>query len=570
MDASGHFSKLVDELSVNERVKLLEKLTGQSNTPQTPLYTEQKVEPKIKLETRYQQLPWYQRLWFYILSFFNSRNPVKLYEDHVMAQLAASLEEKYPGLYNFQKDLLLAKFQECLVNLRDGARFFYSALDASLNRDRGGLLIFLGSLEMPAIHQLVETDTKPESLAEFYKDLSEGELRLKSHRALEDALAGIDNSMRTNMYNSARMLYCLKQLSSFLFDRMINSFVYDSSYQGNICQAASIRDQLLALNNILVSMKEPPPLSLLESLFIYVIADRAQEGFDIHQEMRKLLVQAEASIEAIRVFNQEAPLTNLLRCISRNMGISPQNIGGGEDWFAVFRESWKALVDERFTGFIKMRRQSELQNSFRYFLKGTSLRMLENMYSESNTAGMNVRGNFSLSFLQTFYSVVFMPDINKTLRPILIDGDFIRKENRVEFTECYNNLIKLEDLIHHYDRDISPAGEYGKQYLQAKAEMTSLPVKRRKTQIIVESAAADARRIIAQTQDSVNGMIKILGGILQKSPDGKYDTLTNFSVVAGARVDYFNEGVSEAIKQFKKTQQLLVEVDSMETARLAE
>ncbi|MDR2768130.1 MAG: DUF5312 domain-containing protein [Treponema sp.] len=568
MESSGNFGRLVEDLSVQERSRLLEKLTGQSNLPQTPLYEEQKEEPAFKLEARYQSLPWYQRLWFYILSFFNSRTPVKLYEDHVMARVAAALEEKFPGLYNFQKDLLLPKFQQHLVNIKDGSRFFYSALDASLNRDKGGLFVFLGSLEMPAIHQLVETDTDPAALTEFYKDLSEGELRLKSHRALEDALAGITEEQRAKMYYSARSLYCLKQLSSFLFDRMINSFFYDSTCQGNICPAASARDQLLVLNNILVSMKEPPPMSLLESLFIYVLMDRTgEQGFDMQQEMRKLLVQAEASIGAIRDFNREVPLTQLLRCMSRNMGISPQNIGGGEDWFAVFREHWKARVDERFSEFVKTRRQKELQNSFRYFLKGTSLKLLENMYSETNASGMEVRGNFSLSFLQTFYTVVFMGDINKVLRPILIDGDFIRKENRAEFTECYNNLIKLEDVIRHYDRDISPPGDYGKRYYQAKSEMTSLPVKRRKIQLVMEEASRDAKRILEQTREAISGMIRILGGILRKSVDGKYDTLTNFSVVAGARVDLFNDGVTESINQFRKALQLLDEVDAMEAAR---
>jgi hypothetical protein len=296
--------------------------------------------------------------------------------------------------------------------------------------------------------------------------------------------------------------------------------------------------------------------------------DRANEpGFDVQQEMRKLLVQAETSVEAIRSFNREIPLTQLLRCMSRNMGISPQNIGGGEDWFSVFRERWKAKVDERFSEFVKIRRQKEMQNSFRYFLKGTSLRLLENMYSEANVSGMNVRGNFSLSFLQTFYTVVFMGEINKVLRPILLDGDFIRKENRVEFTECYNNIIKLEDVIQHYDRDISPPGDFGKRYFQAKSEMTSLPAKRRKIQIVMEEATGSAKRIIDQSREALAGMIRILGGILRKSPDGKYDTLTNFSVVAGSRVDQFNDGVTEAINQFRKALQLMDEVDAMETAK---
>jgi hypothetical protein len=126
--------------------------------------------------------------------------------------------------------------------------------------------------------------------------------------------------------------------------------------------------------------------------------------------------------------------------------------------------------------------------------------MLENMSSDQNPSGMSIKGNYCLSFLQTFYSVVFMGEINKQLRPILIDGEFLSKENKTEFTESYNNLIKLEHLIKRYDRNISEEGDYGKRYSQAKNEMLALPVKRRKIQIVLEEASHEAERIIEQTK----------------------------------------------------------------------
>jgi hypothetical protein len=567
MEGTGHFSRLVAELSVEERTKLLEKLSNQSNFSSGVLYEDIREGEPVKSESRYEALPWYYKVWFFILSFFNSRSPLKLFEDHLMDQIYRDAETKAPGFYNFQKDMLLPKFQDELVKLRDGSRFFYSALDASLNRDRGALMIFLGSLEMSGIHKLIQDDTDPVSLSSYYRNLSETELRQKAFKALEDALAGISEEQRNNMYRSARSLYCLKQLASFLFDRLINNFVFDTSIQGNICPAASVRDQLLVLNNILVSLKEPPPMTLLASLFVFVLTEQSDEpGFDIQIEMRKLLAQAETSLQAIKEFNQEVPLTKLLRCMSRNAGISPQDIGGGEDWYAVYRERWKTQIEEQFLSFTKTRRQRDLQNAFRYFLKGTSLKMLENMVSDSNPSGISIRGNFCLSFLQTFYSVVFMGELNKYIRPILLDGEFVRRENRNEFTEYYNNLIKLQDLIGRFDWDISPVGDYGKRYFQAKNDMSSLPVKRRKVQIVVEDAARDAEKIINQTREAIEGMIKILGGILKKSADEKYDTLINMSALAG-RGTSFTEGITQSINQFKRALQLMDDIDAMEMGR---
>jgi hypothetical protein len=291
-----------------------------------------------------------------------------------------------------------------------------------------------------------------------------------------------------------------------------------------------------------------------------------EPGFDIKNEMRKLLTQAEMSLQVIRDFNLEIPLTKLIRCISKDPGLSPQNIGGGEDWYAVYRERWKSQVEENFLLFTKTKHQRDLQNSFQYFFKGTNLKMLENMGVPQNPVGITVKGSFSLSFLQTFYSTVFMEEINKYLRPILIDGEFARRENRTEFTGCYNNLIKLDDEIKRFDQNISPDGDYGKRHTLAKSEMSSLPVKRRKVQIVLEEAAADAGQIIKSTRDSLEGIIKILNGILAKSADGKYDTLSNLSALAG-RGNAFQEGLAQTIQKLKETLKLLDSIDVMEAGR---
>jgi len=567
MEETGNFNRLAAELSLEERNKLLEKLSGQSSISSETLYQEAPQGESFEPEARYQKLPWFYKLWFSILSFFNNRTPVKVYEDYTMLQMYRSIQNRFPGFYNFEKDILLLQFQEELIKLREGARFFYDALDASLNKDRGGLLIFLGSLEMPGIHKLIVEETDPDKLSARYENMGEIELRQKAVKAMEDVLSGMSEEERNNMYRSSRSLYCLKQLSAFLFDRLVNSFIHDSTNQGTICPARSVRDQLLTLSDILFSLKTPPSIALLESLFVFVLMDRTKEqGFDMAAEMKKLLDRAEAALEAIRNFNQEVPLALLMRCIMRDTNISPRNIGGGEDWFAQYKDRWKAQLEEQYFTFIRNKRQRDLQNSFRYFFKGTNLRMLENMGSEQNPEGLFIKGNFSLSFLQTFYSVVFMGEINKHIRPILIDGDFINKENKTEFTECYNNLIKLEDLIARFDRNIAPTGEYGKRYTLAKNDMSSLPVKRRKTQIVQEEASHEAEKIISQTKDALKGMIKILEGILQRSPDGKYDSLANLAFFNVKGVS-FTDGINESLTQFKKTFQLLNDVEIMEAGR---
>jgi hypothetical protein len=204
--------------------------------------------------------------------------------------------------------------------------------------------------------------------------------------------------------------------------------------------------------------------------------------------------------------------------------------------------------------------------SFSSFLKGKSLKTLENTQTEMNPDGMPIRGAFGLSFLNTSYSAVFMPDINWVLRPILIDGDFKKKENRTEFAEGYNNLIKLEDEIKKLEQDISHSGDYGKRYAQARQDMSSLPIKRRKIQIVIQEAEEEAGRILEQIKNASQIMVNILNGILGRDGKGKYFPLTNLTKVIG-RDTQFITGINDVIQKFQLVTKLLEDIEIMESGR---
>jgi hypothetical protein len=212
------------------------------------------------------------------------------------------------------------------------------------------------------------------------------------------------------------------------------------------------------------------------------------------------------------------------------------------------------------------RKHQDLLNSFRYFLKGTNLKILDNVVSDTNPDGLPIPEAFSLSFLLTFYQAVYMADINIVLRPILIDGEFFKRENRTEFTEAYNDLIKLEDDIKKFEQNISPSGDYGKRYALARQDISSLPVKRRKIQMVMEDASRDARGMIERTRAAIQTMIKVLNGIMKKDPGGKYDTLGNLAQLSG-KTPVFTNGIIDAIQKFEKTLLLLDDIDVMESLR---
>jgi hypothetical protein len=559
--------RLVAELTVEERGNLLEKLKGQSDMSAGPLYEPVKEESAVSFEDQYARLPWYYRLFYFILSFFKSIAPQKIFEDGMVKKLGRDIEVKTPGLYDYQRAYLLPAFYQLLSGLKEGARFFYTALDSSVNRDKGTFYSFLGSLEMPEVHRRLQKETDCEFIAGKNPEASEAELRQTAFKTMEDALAAITEEQRGRMYHDTRSLQCLRELSSFLFDRVLMAFGFEPAASGQVCSVNVVKDMLGNLNNILFSLQEPPPMALLESLFIFILQDKTMEqGFDINREMRGLLAKAENAAVTIRHFNKQSSLTLILRCANRDMSLSPKAISGGEDWFVIYREYWKRHIEARFAEYMRIRRHQDLLNSFRYFFKGTNLKILDNVVSDSNQDGIPVPEAFALSFLLTFHSAVYMGDINKFLRPILIDGEFYKRENRTEFTESYNDLIKLEDDIKKFELEIAPSGDYGKRYALARQDMSSLPVKRRKIQMVIEDASREAQRIIDRARSACTTMINILNGILKKDPGGKYDTLGNLSHLAGKGPVFIN-GIAESIQKFQKALQLLDDIGAMESGR---
>jgi hypothetical protein len=566
MSDTGVFSRLTSTLSMDDRRNLLEKLMAQPASPRV-LYDE---EDGAEAETwdsnkRYEILPWFYRLFYWLIGLFSGKTPMQVFQDRQVSQLGRLIEDQFPGIYDYERDLLLPAFYQITTELKAGARFFYDALDMSVNRDKGAFYAFLASLEMEDIHRMLLESTDPEKIAEQRRGISESALRQLSLQALEEGIAAIGDERRAVMYYNARTLNCLKELASFLFDRLLVSF--STQEGGKVCSAHLVNNYLRSLNDILCSLKETPPMTLLESLFIFILHDQAEApGFNLEAEMKNLLSRAQMALALIRNFNKTVPLNRILRCAEKDMSIVPRMISGGEDWFSLYKEHWRHTVEEQFNDYLRNHYRRELLAEFAVFLGKAELRPLAGAASEENPSGIPFKGAFCLAFLRSFHATLFLPQLNLVLRPILIDGDFFKKENFTEFSESYDTLFKADGIIRRFEGDISAAGDLGKQYAAAKVDMSSLSVKRHKIQLVESEAAEEAKKIIDRIRNAMLSMIRILNGILAKSPDGKFDTLSNLADMSG-KTDTFTAGVSNAIKTLTKTLDLMGKINLMEAGR---
>ena len=568
------FSRLVSDMSLEDRKNLLERLSSQSNLSQDPLYEESEDTYKEDLTAQFSRLPWYGRLVCFIASIFKSIPPDKVFEDSRVARLGKIIESKAPGYFDYKRAMMLPAFHAALNELKIGARFFYNALNMSLNHDKGAFFAFLASLEIHDLYSRLQKETDPLKFVERHPDISEMDLRHTVFRTMDTIFETLSEQERESMYTNAHSLYNLKALASFPFERVILSFLPDSLVNGPSCPVYVVKEHLMSLNDILYSFKDPPSITLIQSLFVFQLQDKEErKNFDMDMEMRELLSKAETSLLTFRRFNKRVPLNLILRCATHNMMLEPKLLTGGEDWFVTFQDYWRQHVEKQIATYMWNRRKKELFESFRYFLKGRDLMFLDNTASDTNPDGITVSGSFSLSFLQTFYTVVFVNDLNGLLRTILLDGDFVKREQRTSFTEGYNDLMKLESDIKDFDQSLSATGRLGKRYILA-LEDPSVPTRLRKTQLVIEDATETVQLIIERTRKAIDAVIAVLNAIITKDLQGNYEALSNMAHFIGKtdlsstasrhKETIFLNNVTEAIQKLQKTIQLLDDINVIE------
>jgi hypothetical protein len=554
MGDNSAFEKLSSTLTQYERLKLLEKIGAFTDSQDVSFASAEKdAPPAVKAEDSYARLPWYKRLWYFIVGLFTGKSSLETYINGQIAEIGRGIDLVFPGMYDWQNNLLRQNFHTELVKLKEAARFFYSIFDSSMNRNRGAFFVFLGSIEMQELHARLSEKTEPSHFAAENPGIPYAKLKQMAVNYIEQEIDGISESHRQIMYENAHTLVCLKQLSSFLFDRFIMSFNQISGGTELVCPVAAVKNQLIDINNILYSIKKSPPLTLLSAMFIFITPGHDQgDDYDMESELQKFTARAEKAIEIIRTFYHRVPLVRILRCVLRDTTFIPVELPGGEEWFVMFRKYWIDNVIALFNEFIRERCRDKIQLLYDGLFEDFIADPFENItVDKDDDEKIPVDNIESLSYLLTFHKLIFMPLINVFIRPILIDGDFIQKENRTEFTESYNILIKLDDTIKTYTKRLGKSGDLGKRWQQVLSDVHSITLRRRKTAVILEDINHDINVIVSDSRKALTAMENILDGILDPAPGKPYNTLTNLAKISGKSAS-FTEGLTDGLGKLRQ------------------
>ena len=551
--------RLVSQMSIEERLGLLEKIRRNSAISQEPLYVHRDADVRgIGFGEQYKRLSWFVRAFYRIVGLCTNRDAVRVFEDGRIRLIARDAEAGSPGVFDYRRNQLLDGFFLSLTDLKQAARFFYNVLDTGANRDRGTFYAILGSLEMEDIHLRLQNECGPQAILASDPGIRSADLRHAVMRAMDETLQSISDMKRGIMYYHARSLGSLKDLSCFLFDRFILAF-RDSAGR-RVCRITpAVKELMLSLDGILSSLRDPPSALLLESLLIHELEARAGEpDFDVDGETESLPDLAGKALAAIRLFNARIPLTRIIRCVTRNVEYAPEKAGGGEDWFQMYRNYWKRRLETELAEYFARERRRDMIESLEDFF-GTMLEPLPNAASEKNPNGFPLPEAFALSFLRAFHSVL-NNKINCVLQRVVMEGEFKRREDKARITAAYNDAMLAAGQIHVLDMKLAPTGEYGKRYEQMRREADALPAKRRKIRIIQSDASGEAWDIISRSKEALKKIGATLETLSGREASIENGGISNFDRLAGKRPAVFVKNAKEAVHSLKRAIKVLDDI----------
>ncbi|MBL8968225.1 MAG: hypothetical protein JNG85_14555, partial [Spirochaetaceae bacterium] len=259
-------------------------------------------------------------------------------------------------------------------------------------------------------------------------------------------------------------------------------------------------------------------------------------------------------------FNARVPLADLCRLAAENPELAPRELAGGEDWLAVYKAFWKERIEDRVDEFREERRYLALAEEISSFVGGAGIRRFSYISREERPGIPPVRLEIALSFLDGFYRGIFLSEINRPLKIVLVDGEFYRKENRMDYTDAFDALARLPESISAFDAKLSPEGEIGAAWTQAQFEVQPIQIKRRKLQSIQRSADEEAERIVRAASAALVEIVKIIHGILKGEAGGRYDSLANLSFLDGKANKEFLRSLGAAKDRCERANSLLAQL----------
>lgn len=562
------FDRLAREISRDERRNLLQKIGETQDLTEEPMRMNDASGNKpVLLDREFADLSFLARLRIILTGFFTGVGRNKATEEYLLHKLQRKVEKAAPGLIDYHRELVSPKMYQYIANLRSAMEVFKRPLRRAMEGDKPDFYALLGKLEFEDIQVRLETEPNPERLANLSSEAMPVEIKRQMDSIFESILDDIVPDRRRRMRAHTTALARLRTLVRFPYDKILNLFPPGEHGPSGSASIRQLKMPLLELGDALYAFQSPPSTTLLETMFLFELQDSiADDDGRLEMELTERMDKAAAALDIVRKVNSEVPWINLLKTLAEDLQYAPSPVGGGEDWFRVFKTFWKERLGIRFRVWSDRKRMSELLRGLTVLWGLDLIPMVPGYRGVEYPENIQPRHEASFAAARALFLEVFQGRLYHGLNLIKIDGKFYKKDNRREYDEVFGRFLKLPDKIRSFETRLRPDGEFGIRHSELRREASAGEDTVERLRDFVLQLNRESQNIVIPMIGDLAAMSRLLKGVLDGN-GGVYDTLSNMPEIGGQGHDTFRVNLQDVRNTVDQSSLLLSDLVDLEEKR---
>lgn len=560
------FDKLVAGMDSGDRFEMLERIKESAAPAVQLVETENPINEKnLTLHLRFKEESFLYRFFLWLRGIIAKKDSEKIYNEDVLASMARRINRDHPGVLNHRSGLLDTVVYQHLKALKSAADFFKPYFNI-IDENPGDFYVFLSSFVAPDLAEKINSEADPFSLG--FDVEPDPDVKNSLLRSLDDILKNIDGNSKSSLYYAVSSLNWLR-----LFTRL--PYLHFMSQFTNIAGDLYTCPYRLAVNDFdafasVFTNTQSVQNEILEAMLMFAqrkdFSKNAQEK-DVERAVKEFLAKANQNFATIQMFISGVPILKVGKIINADYDWLPANIEGVEAWFPNFRSHWRKILDIRWGDWMRERKKKMLETYLSNDFGLKEFPVLE--YRPWQALWMRVPFSCELTggFL-TWFSDAMYDGMIEPLNDVMMEGIFLRSENRAEYSGALNNFVDSISQFRELMERLSPSGEYGQMFEEfATSRIRSFQVQNQ-IDSMMTTTESEIREDVKNFVKGCRILDKCLHGILDDEKDGVHEGLQNITMIKGHQNRVWRDRLKEIDKVLKKAVYYLSELEPIDAATI--
>lgn len=581
MEKSNSFEYLVSTISQDERNALLKKLRSTEKTESQEMAVV--VEAQATTDTireLFIKESFFIKIFLYIKSFFISENIDIVYNASLLKNKARYIEKNYSNLIQYKERAFSTGLYHHIHELSLVAKYFKPYIN-SFEDNRSQFYINLSSIIVPDLLKRMDEEANP------YNSSVKPEENIPRRNSYAKKVDEIINSITIHDKNTILMVIrSIEWLSAFCeipFDKILSKFTADYQLEYSV-PFENLSKELALLTKVLTTSVRFP-LEMFEAFYLSgekkyenSLSDLPEPTYSSHNHstqteivstdlnnhdgLKEFVSHSAEQIQLIKMFIQSVPVIEITRIAHTSILWKPDPLEKTETWLTQLKGYWKALFDKNWDKWLVSVKKTLLQEKMTTLIGKTEYPKLPyKPWAKINTLPL-LQLEQSLEFLFAFYKQCY-PIHMKAIKEVLLNGEFIQRDNKTEFTDTYNALDHIEKSIYKLNEKLSFKGNYGQAFTQIHQQAIITVQGQAKLKTLVNSLETEIHTLVSHFADSCRSISSLIGGILHEEKNPKYTTLKNIAEIWGNKNIDFRKQLQDARVAFIDALEIIKELDSL-------